>query len=47
MANGLYRGGLGLTESHSGSDVQNIKTVAKKNDEGYEINGSKMFITNG
>jgi len=47
LANGLYRGGLGLTESHSGSDVQNIKTVAKKNDEGYEINGSKMFITNG
>lgn len=47
LANGLYRGGLGLTESHSGSDVQNIKTTAKKNDEGYEINGSKMFITNG
>ena len=47
LANGMYRGGLGLTESHSGSDVQNIKTTAKKNDEGDEINGSKMFITNG
>ncbi len=47
LANGIYRGGLGLTESHSGSDVQNIKTFTKKNDESYEINGSKMFITNG
>ena len=47
LANGIYRGGLGLTESHSGSDVQNIKTFPKKNDESYEINGSKMFITNG
>ena len=47
LANGIYKGGLGLTESHSGSDVQNIKTFTKKNDESYEINGSKMFITNG
>jgi alkylation response protein AidB-like acyl-CoA dehydrogenase len=47
LATGEMRAGLGLTESHSGSDVQNIKTFAKKKSEGYEINGSKMFITNG
>jgi alkylation response protein AidB-like acyl-CoA dehydrogenase len=47
LAKGIYRGGLGLTESHSGSDVQNIKTITKKDDENYEINGSKMFVTNG
>ena len=47
LSKGEIRAGLGLTESHSGSDVQNIKTHAKKNHESYKINGSKMFITNG
>ena len=47
LSTGEIRAGLGLTESHSGSDVQGIKTFAKKESEGYQINGSKMFITNG
>ena len=47
LSKGEIRAGLGLTESHSGSDVQNIKTHAKKIHESYKINGSKMFITNG
>ncbi len=47
LSTGEIRAGLGLTESHSGSDVQGIKTFAEKKSEGYQINGSKMFITNG
>jgi len=46
MATGEKRGGLALTEPHAGSDVQRIRTTAKKQGDGYLINGSKMFITN-
>ena len=46
MASGKMRGGLGLTESDAGSDVQSIKTLAVRDGEEYVINGSKMFITN-
>jgi len=46
MANGGKRGGLALTEPHAGSDVQSIRTTAKKHGDHYLINGSKMFITN-
>ena len=45
MAEGLIRGGLGLTEPDAGSDVQNIQTTATKDGEEYVLNGSKMFIT--
>ena len=47
MATGEKRGGLALTEPHAGSDVQRIKSTAKKEGDNYLINGSKMFITNG
>lgn len=47
MARGEKRGGLALTEPHAGSDVQRIRTTAKKQGDVYLINGSKMFITNG
>lgn len=46
MATGEKRGGLALTEPHAGSDVQRIRTTAKKQGDNYLINGSKMFITN-
>ena len=46
MASGKMRGGLALTESDAGSDVQSIKTLAVRDGEEYVINGSKMFITN-
>ena len=46
MATGEKRGGLALTEPHAGSDVQRIRTRAKKQGDHYLINGSKMFITN-
>jgi acyl-CoA dehydrogenase len=40
-------GALGITEPDAGSDVAGIKTMAKRVDGGYVVNGSKMFITNG
>ncbi|MCB9033258.1 MAG: acyl-CoA dehydrogenase family protein [Chitinophagales bacterium] len=44
---GNLHGALAITEPFAGSDVANIKTTAKENDEHFEINGSKCFITNG
>ncbi|MFZ1996815.1 MAG: acyl-CoA dehydrogenase family protein [Solirubrobacteraceae bacterium] len=40
---------LGITEPDAGSDVAGIKTTAKRDgtDDGYVINGSKTYITNG
>lgn len=46
MASGEKRGGLALTEPHTGSDVQRIRTTAKKQGDHYLITGAKMFITN-
>ncbi|MBL4603138.1 MAG: acyl-CoA dehydrogenase family protein [Emcibacteraceae bacterium] len=36
-----------LTESGAGSDASNLKTRAVKTNNGWVINGSKMFISNG
>ena len=36
-----------VTEPQAGSDVQGIKTTARKAGEDYLLNGSKMWITNG
>ncbi len=36
-----------VTEPGAGSDVQGIKTTARKVGDDYVINGSKMWITNG
>ncbi len=36
-----------LTEPQAGSDIQSIKTEAKREGEYYIINGTKQFITNG
>jgi len=47
MAKGELRGALCLTESHAGSDVQNIRTTATRRGDDYVVNGSKMFVTNG
>ena len=47
FASGLARGGLCLTEPHAGSDVQAIRTVARRQGDHYLISGSKMFVTNG
>jgi alkylation response protein AidB-like acyl-CoA dehydrogenase len=48
MATGEMRAAFSLSEPELGSDVQAIKTSAKKvNDTHYEINGTKMWVTNG
>ncbi len=48
MATGELRAAFSLSEPELGSDVQAIKTSAKRGDDGrYEINGQKMWVTNG
>ncbi len=48
MATGEIRAAFSLSEPELGSDVQAIKTQAKKGDDGkWEINGQKMWVTNG
>jgi alkylation response protein AidB-like acyl-CoA dehydrogenase len=46
MATGEFRGGIGLTEPNAGSDLQAIRTVARRDGSDYVINGSKTWITN-
>ena len=38
--------GFGLTEPNAGSDSRGTKTTAKLDENGWLINGSKIFITN-
>ncbi len=48
MATGEMRAAFSLSEPEVGSDVQGIKSTAKKDDDGlWEINGQKMWVTNG
>jgi alkylation response protein AidB-like acyl-CoA dehydrogenase len=48
MATGEIRAAFSLSEPEVGSDVQAIKTAAKRiDDHTYEINGQKMWVTNG
>ena len=47
LAGGKSIGCFGLTEPDHGSDPGSMKTVAKKADGGYILNGAKMWITNG
>lgn len=46
LATGEWIGCFGLTEPDSGSDPASMKTYAKKVDGGYQLTGSKMWITN-
>ena len=39
--------GIAMSEPQTGSDLQGIRTRADRSDGGYELNGSKTFITNG
>src|SRR3989441_12288978 len=43
----LVIGGLGLTEPDSGSDALAMKTRATRVGDGYVLNGTKQFCTNG
>ncbi|MDG2527356.1 acyl-CoA dehydrogenase [Caulobacter endophyticus] len=46
MARGELIGCFGLTEADGGSDPGSMRTVARKVDGGYVLNGAKMWITN-
>ena len=46
LAKGEFIGCFGLTEADAGSDPSSMLTTAKKVDDGYVINGSKMWISN-
>ena len=46
FATGELRGGLALTEPDAGTDLQGIRTTARKDGDVYRINGSKLWITN-
>lgn len=47
FATGELRGGIALTEPDCGTDLQAVRTVAKKDGENYIVNGTKMWISNG
>ncbi|MEM6627307.1 MAG: acyl-CoA dehydrogenase family protein [Pseudomonadota bacterium] len=47
MASGELIGAIAMTEPGTGSDLQAIKTTAKKDGNHYVVNGQKTFITNG
>lgn len=47
MARGELVGAIAITEPSAGSDMQGIKTTARRDGDHYVINGSKTFVTNG
>ena len=47
MAKGELIGAIAMTEPGAGSDLQNVRTTARRQDNAYVINGQKTFITNG
>ena len=47
FATGELRGGLALTEPDCGTDLQAIRTVARRRGDKYVINGTKTWISNG
>jgi acyl-CoA dehydrogenase len=47
MAAGGLIGAIAITEPGTGSDIQAITTKAEPDGDGYRLNGSKTFVTNG
>jgi acyl-CoA dehydrogenase len=47
MASGELVSAIAMTEPGTGSDLQSVRTTAKRDGNEYVINGSKIFITNG
>jgi len=47
LQTGELVGAIAMTEPGAGSDLQGVKTTARKEGNQYVVNGSKTFITNG
>jgi len=47
MVSGELVTAIAMTEPGTGSDLQGVRTTAKKSGNGYVLNGSKTYITNG
>lgn len=46
LATGNRRTGIALTEAEAGSDLQGIRTTARRDGDEFVLNGTKMWITN-
>jgi len=47
LATGELVGAIAMSEPGTGSDLQGVRTTALRSGNGYVLNGSKTFITNG
>lgn len=47
MCTGELITAIAMTEPGTGSDLQNVRTTARRDGDHYVINGAKTFITNG
>jgi acyl-CoA dehydrogenase len=47
MAKGELIGAIAMTEPAAGSDLQGMRTTARRDGNAYVLSGSKTFITNG
>jgi acyl-CoA dehydrogenase len=47
MVSGEAIGAIAMTEPGAGSDLQGIRTTARRDGDDYVINGSKTYIANG
>jgi len=47
MVAGENIGAIAMTEAHAGSNLQGMKTTAKRDGDDFIINGSKVFISSG
>jgi butyryl-CoA dehydrogenase len=45
LANGEWLGGIGFTETETGSDPRALTTMARRKGDGFIINGQKMFMS--
>jgi acyl-CoA dehydrogenase len=47
LASGELVGAIAMTEPSAGSDLQRIRTTARRDGDAFVVDGSKTFITNG
>ncbi|WP_205481850.1 acyl-CoA dehydrogenase family protein [Sphingomonas arenae] len=47
MVSGEVISAIAMTEPAAGSDLQGMKTLARRDGNGWRLNGSKTYITNG